>query len=183
MRTKLHLFIAILLLSTSAMAQKYITKTGTIHFYSSTPMEDIEAHNKQVNSALDTETGDFVFKVLIKSFKFEKSLMQEHFNENYMDSDKFPKATFQGKITNLSDLNFNKEGTYEANIEGKLSIHGQNQSVSEKGTFTVEKKSIKGYAKFNIKIDDYGIEIPLTVINNIAESIEVTVDVDLKPLK
>ena len=78
-------------------------------FYSETPMETIKADNKQVNSALDSQTGDFVFKVLIKSFVFEKALMQEHFNENYMESDKFPNATFQGKVTNISSIDFPKK--------------------------------------------------------------------------
>ena len=87
-----------LLISLPAFSQKYLTKNGSIRFYSETPMETIQADNKQVNSALDVQTGDFVFKVLIKSFLFEKALMQEHFNENYMESDKMPDATFTGKI-------------------------------------------------------------------------------------
>ncbi len=183
MKTTLNLLIAIVLLSSSAMAQKFITKNGNISFFSSTPMENIEAHNKQVNAALDVETGDFVFKVLIKSFKFEKALMQEHFNENYLESDKFPNATFTGKISNYADIDFSKEGIYNAQLEGKLTIHGVTQDIEEMGTFTVSKDGITGKSKFNVKVADYNINIPKTVINNIAESIEVTVDVDLKPLK
>jgi len=109
--------------------------------------------------------------------------MQEHFNENYMESDEFPNATFQGKVTNLTDINFEEKGSYETEIEGKLTIHGVTRDIIEKGTFTVEKDGVIGKSKFNVKVADYGIEIPKTVINNIAESIEVTVDVDLKPLK
>jgi len=71
-----------------------------------------------VNAALDTESGDFVFRVLIRSFEFEKALMQEHFNENYLESHKFPNASFQGKVTNLSEIDFTKDGTYEATVEG-----------------------------------------------------------------
>jgi len=183
MKTTLNLLIAILLLSSSGMAQKFITKNGSISFFSSTPIEDIEAHNKQVNAALDIETGDFVFKVLIQSFKFEKALMQEHFNENYMESHKLPNATFQGKVANLSEVEFTKEGTYNAQLKGKLTIHGVTQDIEETGTFTVSKDGIVGKSKFNVKVADYNIDIPKTVINNIAESIEVTVDVDLKPLK
>ena len=108
-------FLFIGLISTfSLQAQKYMTKNGNIKFYSETPMETIEATNNQVNAALDTQTGDLVFKVLIKSFQFEKALMQEHFNENYMESDKMPNSTFKGKVTNLSAIDFTKEGTYEA---------------------------------------------------------------------
>jgi len=183
MKTTLNLLLAIMLLSSSAIAQKFITKNGDISFFSSTPMEDIVAHNKQVNAALDVETGDFVFKVLIKSFKFEKALMQEHFNENYMESDKFPNATFVGKVSNHADIDFTKEGTYNAQLVGKLTIHGVTQDIEETGTFTVSKKSISGKSKFNIKVADYNIDIPKTVINNIAENIEVTIDVGLKPLK
>lgn len=182
MKKKISFMVVLMVLATSAMAQKYITKNGEISFYSSTPMEDIEAHNKQVNAALDTETGDFVFKVLIKSFKFEKALMEEHFNENYMDSHNFPNAMFQGKVVNLSDIDFTKPGTYNAHIEGKLTIRGKTQEVKEKGVFTIGKDGINGHSKFNVKVEDYGIKIPKAVVANIAESIEITVNIDLKPL-
>jgi polyisoprenoid-binding protein YceI len=161
-------------------AQKYMTKNGNIMFYSETPMETIQAVNDQVNAALDTQTGDIVFKILIKSFQFPKALMQEHFNENYMESDKFPNSTFKGKITNLSAIDFSKEGTYNAVLEGDMTIHGVTKNISEKGTFTVEPgDKIHGKSKFLVTVADYNIRIPGTVINNIAETIEVTVDVEL----
>ena len=163
-------------------AQKYLTKNGHIKFYSETPIETIEADNQQVNAALDPLTGDFVFKVLMKSFQFEKALMQEHFNENYVESHKFPNSTFQGSITNLDQVDFNSPGTYDAMIEGSLTIHGVTQQISEKGTFTVENDKIKGYSKFNVRPADYDIKIPKAVMNNIAEVIEVTVDVELSKL-
>lgn len=173
----------VILTSLSGFSQKYMTKNGSIRFYSETPIETIQADNKQVNSALDIQTGDFVFKVLMKSFVFEKALMQEHFNENYVESDKFPNATFQGKITNLSAISFLKEGTYEATVEGDLTIHGVTKKISEKGTFTVKAgDKIHGTSKFMVKPADYGIKIPSTVMNNIAETIEVTVDVELSKL-
>ena len=110
-------------------AQRFITKTGFIKFYSDSPLEKIEAHNRQVNAAMDASTGDFVFRVLIKSFEFEKALMQEHFNENYLESDKFPNATFLGKVTNIKEINSAREGNYDALVEGKLTIHGVTQAV------------------------------------------------------
>ncbi|MFA4864578.1 MAG: YceI family protein, partial [Bacteroidales bacterium] len=132
--------IAILLIglvsSISVHAQKYMTKNGNIMFYSETPMETIKAVNEQVNAVLDTQTGDIVCKILIKSFQFPKALMQEHFNENYLESDKFPNSTFKGKITNLSAINFSKGGIYDALIEGDMTIHGVTKNISEKGTFT-----------------------------------------------
>ncbi len=182
MKTISSLLIVMLFISSSAIAQKYITKNGNISFFSSTPVEDIEAHNNQVNAALDTESGDFVFKVLIKSFKFEKALMQEHFNENYMESHKYPNATFVGKLKNANEINFSKPGKYDATIAGKLTIHGVTQDITESGTFEVEGDAIHGKSKFMVRVADYDIKIPKTVINNIAKEIEVTVDVSLKPL-
>lgn len=180
MKTILISFLALLLSTNVVYSQKYMTKNGHIRFFSSTPMEDIEAHNRQVNAALDASTGDFVFKVLIKSFEFEKALMQEHFNENYLESHKFPNASFQGKISNLSAMDFSKDGTYNADIEGKLTIHGVTKDISEKGTFTVKDGVVQGFSKFFVKVADYEIKIPGAVVNNIAESIEVSVDVKLE---
>jgi len=172
--------IAFLLLSLPGFSQKYLTKNGSIRFYSDSPMEKIEARNKQVNCALDAATGDFVFKVLMKSFEFEKALMQEHFNENYVESDKFPNAMFLGKVTNIKETGFTKDGIYNAAVEGKLTIHGVTRNVSEKGTFEVKQGKINGKAKFNILLADYGITIPGAVVNSISKTIEITVDVTLE---
>jgi len=146
-------------------------------------MENIEAHNKQVNSAIDSKTGDFVVKVLIKSFEFEKALMQEHFNENYMESDKFPNATLSGKIKNIAAIDFTKDGSYTADVEGKLTIHGVTKDVTEKGTITVKGGKVNAVSTFNVTLADYGIEIPNTVVNNISKTIQIKVDLNLEPLK
>ena len=175
-------FITMFAIASMATAQKYVTKNGKISFYSDGPLEKIEAHNSQVNSAINSETGQLAFKVLMKSFIFEKALMQEHFNENYVESDKFPNATFRGKITNAQKIDFTVNGSYEADIEGELTIHGITQKVSEKGTFTVSNDGIKGDSKFFVKIADYDISIPGAVTGKIAEEIEITVNVMLKPL-
>ena len=180
---KKTLLIALLLSVMLVNAQKYITKNGHIQFYSETPIETIEANNRQVNSALDISTGDFVFKVLMKSFEFEKALMQEHFNENYVESDKFPNASFKGKIINLGDINFTSPGEYEAQVQGVMTIHGVAVEISEAGIFIVGKGQVKGSSKFIIKPEDYDIKIPNTVVNNIAEEIEVTVEVILEEYK
>jgi len=183
MKNFILIFLMLFLTGNLVEAQKYITKNGHISFFSSTPMEDIEAHNKQVNAALDSKTGDFVFKVLIKSFEFEKALMQEHFNENYMESHKLPNATFQGKVKNLKEVDFEKDGEYEANIAGSLTIHGVSREVSQNGMFIVKKGEIQGLASFDVAPGDYDIDIPAAVAGKIAESLEVSVDVKLKPLK
>lgn len=183
MKKTLILFLLFTASITALQAQKFITKTGHIKFFSDAPTEDIEANNHSVNSALDIKTGDFVFKVLMKSFEFKKALMQEHFNENYVESDKFPNATFVGKITNLSDIDFTKDGTYKADVEGDLTIHGITQKIKESGSFIVSNGEIHGNSVFKISLSDYNIKIPKAVSKNIAEEIEITVDVILKELK
>jgi len=179
------LFIAafVLLLAVPTYAQRYITKNGFISFYSSAPLETIEAKNDQVNCALDTQSGFFVVKALMRAFVFEKALMQEHFNEEYVESAKYPNSLFSGKVTNIKDINFYKPGTYQAIIEGKLTIHGITNPVTAKGTFTVANGSIIGEAKFPIKIGDYGISIPAPVVGKIAKTVTITVNVHLNPLK
>jgi polyisoprenoid-binding protein YceI len=167
----------------SAEGQKYITKTGHIRFFSSAPLEDIEANNYQVNAAIDAETGQLVFKVLMKAFQFEKALMQEHFNENYVYSDKFPNATFNGKVLNIGDIDFKKPGEYEAEIEGELTIKGETNEVAEKGTIKViDDENIEGNTVFMVKLADYDIKIPGAVVDNISEEIEITVDIKLSRL-
>jgi len=172
----------ILFAATAVSAQKYMTKSGTVKFFSDTPMEKIEAVNRQVNSALDFANGNFVFKVLIKGFEFEKALMQEHFNENYMESEKFPNSTFNGKITNIKDVNLAKDGVYKVVVEGDLSMHGVTNKVKVNGTLEVKSGKVIGKAVFNVSPKDYNINIPKAVINNIAEAIQVDVNVTLDKL-
>jgi hypothetical protein len=181
---KTLLILSITILAISAFSQQYITKNGHIKFYSETPIETIEAHNKQVNSILDIHTGDFVFKILMKSFEFEKALMQEHFNENYVESDKFPNAMFKGKVINLGEIDFTKSGEYPAIVEGEMTIHGETKSIQTSGTLLItDAETIKGNAVFMVKPADYNIKIPNTVVANIAEEIEVSVEVPMQLLK
>jgi polyisoprenoid-binding protein YceI len=169
---------ALLLLSISTYAQdKFLAKTGHIWFFSSTPMENIEAHNNQVTSYVDAKTGEVAFQMLVKSFKFDRALMEEHFNENYMESVKFPKAEFKGKIVNLSDIKFDKPGVYKAVIEGDLTIHGTVKKVKHEGTFEVKGTQLLGKAKFQVVPQDYKIEIPSLVKDKFAESMDVNVDI------
>lgn len=181
---KFFLILVVFVLTTeTTFSQRYITKNAHIWFYSEAPLETIEAHNNNVNAALDIKTGDFVFKVLLKSFIFEKALMQEHFNENYVESDKFPTSIFKGKVLNVSSINFAKEGTYEADVSGELTIHGITKQVASSGTFTIKSGTIHGKSKFKIEIMDYGISIPGAVAGKIAEEVEINVDMIMKELK
>jgi polyisoprenoid-binding protein YceI len=178
-----NVLLLIMLISATAYSQNFITKTGHIRFYSETPIESIEAHNYAVNSALNVETGDFVFRVLIKSFEFEKALMQEHFNENYMESDKYPNAMFKGRVINNDGIDFSSDGTYDALVQGDLTIHGVTQAIEEKGTFIVKEGKIQGRSVFNVLLEDYDIKVPGVVRKQISESIEITVNVMLEEVK
>jgi polyisoprenoid-binding protein YceI len=152
-----------------------MTKTGYIGFYGHTPMEDIKADNNQVASVLDISTGELVFQVLIKSFHFDRALMEEHFNENYMESDKFPKSSFKGKITNFSSVDYKKNGVYDVTVEGDLTIRDVSNKITAKGTIEVVSGGINANSKFNIVPEDYKINIPGVVREKIAKSLEVTV--------
>jgi polyisoprenoid-binding protein YceI len=181
MKTKV-LMTAFIFLAFTLNAQKFMTKNGYIGFYSHTPMEDIKGDNNQVASILDASTGELVFQVLMKSFKFEKALMEEHFNENYVESEKFPKSTFKGKIGNLSDVDFSKAGSYKVTVDGELSIHGVTQNVSTPGEIEITEGGVNARSQFIIHPEDYKIEIPAVVRENIAKEITVTVDVKMAPM-
>ena len=179
-----RIFLLALLLNIviAGNAQKYLTKNGYIGFYSHTPLEEIKADNNQVVSALDTSTGEMVFQALIKSFHFDRALMEEHFNENYMESDKIPKSVFKGKITNLSDVDFSKPGTYNVTVEGDLTIHDVTNKVSSKGTIEVVEGGINANSKFNVVPEDYKITIPGVVRDKIDKTLEVTVTMKYIPV-
>lgn len=180
---KTQILLAVFILSAFTMnAQKFMTKNGYVGFFSHTPMEDVKGDNNQVASILDASTGEIVFQALMKSFKFEKALMEEHFNENYVESEKFPKATFKGKITNLSEVDFSKTGVYKVTVEGELFIHGVIQNISTPGEIEITKDGVKARSKFVVKPEDYKIEIPAVVRENIAKEITVTVDVNMPPM-
>jgi polyisoprenoid-binding protein YceI len=168
------------LVSQAAFAQKYMTRTGRITFFSSTPMENIEAFNNEVAAIADAGSGELVFQAPIKSFKFEKALMQEHFNENYMESDKYPKAEFKGRIADISKVNFSKDGTYNVTAAGKLTMHGVTHDISVPGTITVKGGDATINSKFKVRTADYGIKIPALVEGKIAKEIAVTVNTILQ---
>jgi len=153
------------------------TSTGKISFFSTTPVEDIDATSNQMSSIIDPVKRQIACIIPITSFKFKNSLMQEHFNENYLESDKYPKSTFSGTINEAVDLT--KPGVYNVTVTGKLVVHGVEQTRTINGTITVDqslKASLK--SEFLIKLTDHKITVPEIVFNKIAENISVTVNAD-----
>ncbi len=169
------LAIALLLASAPAFAQQFMTRTGRITFFSETPVENIQAINNEVAGMLEAKSGDLRVIVPIKSFKFEKALMQEHFNENYMESDKYPKAEFKGRVTNMAGVNMSKDGAYKVQVAGQLTMHGVTRDVFVPGTLTVKGGIPSTEATFAVRCADYKIKIPSVVSSKIAEQIRVTV--------
>jgi hypothetical protein len=159
--------------------ERYMTRTGHITFFSATPVENIEANNHKVTSVFDATSGSIEFAALVKAFEFEKALMQEHFNENYMESNTFPKATFKGKLSGVGEADLKKAGTYPVTVSGDLTIHGVSKPVSTQGTMTVDAAgTVKATSEFIVKPEDHDIKIPGVVRKNIAETIKVTVKLD-----
>ena len=157
-------------------AQKYVTRTGQANIYSHTVAEDIRAANNTVTAVITSNTGDIAISVPVQSFEFDKSLMQEHFNNsNFMDSKKYPRILLKGKITNLSSINFTKNGKYEALITGELTIKGITKTVNEKAIIEVNNGKLSVTAKFIVKeIGSYGVGKPSgKKKNNVADDIEV----------
>jgi polyisoprenoid-binding protein YceI len=139
--------------------------------------------NKKATCVIDTKTGDIQFSVLMKAFEFPKALMEDHFNENYVESHKFPKAVFKGKIINVSDIDWSSNGEYQAKISGKLTMHGVTNEITEEGSFIVGNDKLEGNSKFEIKLSDYDIDIPKVVNDKISEIIDVQINVDYLPYK
>ena len=160
--------------------QKYYTNKASIHFLSKALIEDIEAFNEMVVCIVNVETGEMAFKAPINKFEFEKSLMKEHFNENYMDSEKFPHATFSGTITDLPQLDMTVNNQFDVQVQGDLTIHGVTQSISEAGTIEILDGNLKLYSEFVVRLKDYKVKIPKIVFQNIAEKLDVTIKAELQ---
>jgi hypothetical protein len=170
------LIVVIACIASKANAQVYYTKNGSISFFSKTSLEDISADNNQVISVLNIETGVLEFSVLNNTFQFPKAKMQEDFNDNYIESNKYPKSTFKGNITDISSINSLKDGSYKVNVSGNLMIHGVSKNIIMPATITIKDGKISATASFKILIKDYKIKIPSIVTNKIAESIDITVN-------
>jgi len=177
--------IAILLFTAfkSNAQEKWFTRNGKINFFSKTTAENIDANNNEVFSMIDQQKNELAFQVLNTGFKFDKALMQEHFNENYMESSKYPKASFKGIITDPSEIDFNKDGTYNVTVAGDLTMHGVTNKISIPATIQIADKKISGESKFEVKLADYKITIPSVVAKQISETVAITVNCAYEPFK
>lgn len=168
---------------TASAQDKWFTKTGSVDFHSDASLETIEAKNKTATAVLDSKTGGLQFSVQMKGFEFEKSMMQDHFNKNYVHSDQYPKADFAGTITNNTAVNYKKDGSYPVTVKGKMTLHGETKEVEAKGTLKVEGGKVMANSVFNINLSDYKIEIPARSKEKIANTIRITVNANLEPYK
>ncbi len=179
-----NLFLGLsLIVGLSASAQLYRVKkdAASIHFFSKASMEDIEATNKTPNGVLKAETGDVQFAVTMTQFKFKSGLMEEHFNENYVESAKFPQAIFKGKISEKID--YTKDGENKVTVTGKMTLHGVTKDATMEGTLTKKGTELILNSGFKIKIADYDIKVPSLVAQKIAEIVDVTVNCTMEPFE
>ena len=174
------ILVALLFCAQAMIAQKYFSKTGKITFYSDAAGEKIEATNTSASTVMDITSGALEWAVLVQGFQFEKALMKDHFNENYMESSIYPKAKFKGKIDNLTAVQFAKDGTYNVYVSGQLEMHGVTKTVSVPATITVKNGTISARSKFSIVLADYLIEIPKVVEDNVATKVAIDVFAEYK---
>lgn len=160
-----------------SQAQTYLTRNGSASFFSHTALEDIKAQNNEVASTINATTGDVQFKIAVKSFKFAKQAMQDHFNKaDYMDSEKFPKASFKGKITNLSSVNFGADGAYKVTVQGDLNIKDVTKNITVNATIIVKNGVVTATSSFKVKRKDFNVIGESFAQKKIAEEIEITVN-------
>lgn len=172
---------ALLILGATGYAQNhFIAKNGSVHFTSDAPLELIQATSQTLNGVLDTESASFAFAVDIRSFQgFNSPLQREHFNENYLESRRFPRATFTGRI--IEDVDFSAPGNYEVRAKGQLDVHGIRQERIIKGRMEIAPDRIRILAAFSILLEDHQINVPQIVYQKIAEEIQVELDISLLP--
>lgn len=178
---KLVLSAIAALFTTVLSAQIYMAKTCEISFFSASPLENIEAINKASKPLINIATNDVQIKIVISAFQFEKPLMQEHFNENYMESDKIPNAFFKGKINEKVD--WTKDGETKVTVTGKLTIHGVDKDRTVDGVVSVKGDQVTITSKFNVHIADHGVKVPSLYVQNIAEDVAVKINAVLEPYK
>lgn len=156
---KTILSLALVLSTGLLFAQKKTTTSAVVNFDATTPIDKLpKAENKTAIASLDTKTGKLAFEITIKNFTFSNPRIQEHFNnEGWMNSDKFPTATFTGELTNLKAINFGKDGTYPAIVLGDITIHGITRPMEANGSIVVKDGKITATSDFKIRLEDFGV--------------------------
>lgn len=174
----MRLILICLLFSTQLIAQQFYSNKGQISFFSEAPIENISAINENVSAIIDSQTGGFAFRLKIEDFTFPNSLMQEHFNESYLESEKYPLSTFTGVIDNFSDLDLSTKQNFVVN--GSLSMHGISKDAQMKATAQMINDELHISSTFDVALEDYDIDIPKIMMYKIAEVIQVVVDMKLQ---
>jgi polyisoprenoid-binding protein YceI len=180
---KTFLLLSLAAVTTFSFAQKKRTTTSaTVSFDATTKLDALpKADNKTVAASLNTKTGDVAFEAVVKNFTFSNPKIQEHFNgAQWMDSDKFPKATFKGKFTDLSAVNFKADGSYNATVSGDLTLHGITQKVTAPATVMVSGKTVTAKSDFSIKVADYGVNGPAIGAGKVATDPKISVWAEFK---
>ncbi|MBL7923328.1 MAG: YceI family protein [Bacteroidia bacterium] len=168
------------LTGTAVSAQSvYLATGGNVNFFSETPLENIDASSQSMTAVLTSSTGEVMFTVPMRTFKFKKSLMEEHFNEKYVESEKYPKATFKGKIN--EGINWQRDTVAGVTASGTFTLHGVARDITEKGTLKVEDGKIYLSVNFLVALKDYNIEVPKVVTQSIAEVIKVSLHCTFVP--
>lgn len=180
-RIDLLLGSVIMLLQLNASAQSYVGRTIKTAIFSSTPVEDIRAVSRSGTAAIVGRTREIVVQVPIKSLEFDRKLMQMHFNENYMESDKYPQAKFKGTID--QPIDFSKDGIYNVSVTGVLSVHGVDKTRTIPGKVSIKDGIVQIFSEFKVACADHKIKIPTLIITKVAEVINVKVDGKLNPVK
>ena len=182
MKKTIMLFMLLGVVTFSYAQKKKTTTSATITFDATTPKDALpKAENKTVVASLDIKTGAVAFESVVKSFSFGNPMMQEHFNgAPWMDSEKFPKASFKGKITNLAVVNFKKDGTYTADVTGDLTMHGVTKPVKSTVSVVVKGKSVSTTSDFTVKLSDFGVNGPAIAAGKVAEEPKITVVASFK---
>jgi polyisoprenoid-binding protein YceI len=165
----------------TATMLRYATATGQTTFFSTAPIEDIEALNSKVAAIFELASGQLAFSMLMRDFQFKNTLMQEHFNENYAESEKYPRARFTGKLVTVPDEAQLRSGPQPVYVQGPLTIHGVKRKVRVPGTLQLRGNELVVTSKFNVAPADYKIKIPALVRNNIAKSIDISVILTCQP--
>ncbi|HEY9045945.1 MAG TPA: YceI family protein [Ohtaekwangia sp.] len=165
----------------SGHGQIFITTTAKVQFFSETPLENISAINSNVSSLINTNTDSVLVRMKNTAFVFKNALMQEHFNENYMESTKYPIDSFRGKIN--ENIDYAKDGVYSVTATGTFMLHGVEKTTTIPGTLTIKNNVIHLDAELMVHTADFKIEIPKLVFSKIAEDIKVNMSADYKPKK